>query len=71
MKIEIAEPDEATFWKMLEGAVSDLGSAINGNTIHLHEIGKSPSEEETVLEYARYLTLYRKLKKFQKPGAKS
>jgi hypothetical protein len=64
MKIQVDEADVATFWEMLESAVSDLGGAIDGNTCHLQEVGKSDTED-TILEYARFLTLYRKLRKAQ------
>lgn len=47
--------------------VSTLGSAIDGNTIWLHQVGKSDTED-TILQYARYLTLFRKLNSKQKKG---
>jgi hypothetical protein len=64
MKIEIAESDISTFWEMLERAVEDLGSAIDGNTCRLGTIGASDTED-TILEYARFLMFYRKLRKQQ------
>jgi hypothetical protein len=61
MNIKIEDKDASTFWDMLRRSVEDLGSAIDGNTCHLHEVGKSESAEDTILEYARFLTFYRKL----------
>ena len=61
LKIEIEAADVATFWEMLETAVNNLGSAIDGNSLHLNEVGRDTDAEDTVLEYARFLTLYRKL----------
>jgi hypothetical protein len=63
LNVEIDGPDVATFWEMLEASVSDMASSVDGSTLHLPKVGHDKSAEDSVLKYARFLTLYRKLRK--------
>lgn len=63
MKVQIDDADVSTFWDMLKEAVQINGSGIDGNVRCLDEVGANRESEDRVLEYARYLTLWRKLRK--------